>query len=281
MTNSKLGDDDYYKQTQSQIYGMQETLLNASRDLKRQQKKKKIEYFPYDEGVVLDTGANILALANDKYPQNTDKSNGLMRYHPYKRGQFVKDYANDNTIGSDLLYDNLILEKPDVFLPIFNTYDICKTIDIFISYEDLINMDKYPRVVNNEIWGSDIYTDDSDVLLIIKHQSIFENDSGDNGNIWRKLKYIQTIHGIEDCDINGHKEFDIVCSLILLPTLQVYHGELTRNKVSSRTWGRDNSECSITDILHNENNAHDGLSIAINKIKILDRSGEVRERETE
>lgn len=135
------------------------------------------------------------------------------------------------------------------------------------SYQinDLQNNKNY---INRSIWGTDIYTDDSDVLLILKHNGflpsidnelenmIHNSDNNDNNSVEKRtpgnLKDPQNL----DQTVNNFRHFiniiggDIHVDLIVLPKLVKYEG-IYRNGINSRTW--------VT--------GHDGVSIAIHGVR--------------
>lgn len=134
-----------------------------------------------------------------------------------------------------------------------------------LSYQinDLQNNKNY---LNRAIWGTDIYTDDSDVLLILKHNGFLPNidnelentiNSGANYRATEKrTPGNQTQPQNIDQTVNNFRHFvniiggDIHVDLIILPTLNSYKG-IYRNGVNSRDW----------------KTGHDGVSIAIHGVR--------------
>ncbi|KAJ8097058.1 hypothetical protein POJ06DRAFT_283695 [Lipomyces tetrasporus] len=89
-----------------------------------------------------------------------------------------------------------------------------------------------PHVVRREVWGTDVYTDDSDVVAALYHSGHFSPSSG--GVIAEK----------GDC----------VATLRILPLLQRYQGTF-RHGINSRSW--------LT--------RHDGVSYRIEKVDFVGR----------
>lgn len=112
-----------------------------------------------------------------------------------------------------------------------------------------------PHYLRRELWGSDVYTDDSDVLLMLKHngflpaldEQIEGNDAPMDkqtpGNTSNAHNVQQTTHNYAHfMNILGG---DIHVDLLVLPPLRAYQG-CFRNGINSRAW-----------------RAHDGMSVAV------------------
>ncbi|KAK9239618.1 hypothetical protein V1525DRAFT_397926 [Lipomyces kononenkoae] len=106
-----------------------------------------------------------------------------------------------------------------------------------------------PHVARREIWGTDVYTDDSDVVAAIYHSGYLAPSSSDG--------------------LKGEKG-DCVATLRILPLLQKYQGTF-RHGINSRTW--------LT--------RHDGMSYRIEKVEFVgpgkaeDRGWKMKKRRLE
>ncbi|KAK9354359.1 hypothetical protein V1523DRAFT_439459 [Lipomyces doorenjongii] len=95
-----------------------------------------------------------------------------------------------------------------------------------------------PHVTRREVWGTDVYTDDSDVVAAIYHCGyLAESPDGSNG-----------------------EKGDCVATLRILPLLQKYQGTF-RHGINSRSW--------LT--------RHDGVSYRIEKVDFI-RPGKAEDR---
>ncbi|KAK9487789.1 histone deacetylation protein Rxt3-domain-containing protein [Lipomyces starkeyi] len=95
-----------------------------------------------------------------------------------------------------------------------------------------------PHVTRREVWGTDVYTDDSDVVAAIYHSGYLAESSDSS---------------------NGEKG-DCVATLRILPLLQKYQGTF-RHGLNSRSW--------LT--------RHDGVSFRIEKVDFI-RPGKAEDR---
>ena len=133
-----------------------------------------------------------------------------------------------------------------------------------ITYEDvqasLDNLES-PRARNNEIWGCDIYSDDSDPILVLRHCGF--KPVASPGNSFPKLRRTPANMANQDSVIGNlplltGTPFDLEVELLLLPTLQKYPS-VKRFGITSREWG---SEDTVL---------HDGISYGIYSIAIKQR----------
>lgn len=138
---------------------------------------------------------------------------------------------------------------------------------IYISKKYLlfIRKNKGADVVKNlqrvrKLWGTDVYTDDSDIISILMHCGFIQQ--GDkraevaNGNNKGILDDAMIIVADGNQSVKNHQlingEHDVRVELLILPTLQRYYG-LYRNGINSREW--------ITE--------HDGVSISLYSVNVL------------
>lgn len=123
------------------------------------------------------------------------------------------------------------------------------------------------------LWGSDVYTDDSDPVAAAIHAGWIRGDWGDDidlsmlgidtaSNPKRTLpkkgnKAIETVFSLPSQPIRPPPGKDLHLTLLILPTLQSY-ASTTAHGIKSRTWGHD----------------HDGVSFKIEKIAWVDEGAE-------
>lgn len=88
-----------------------------------------------------------------------------------------------------------------------------------------------------ELWGGagGIYTDDSDILAVLKHLGIFDNnaDLTDIKENWKKEEIVKPLVVHKDAD--GVDLLDLSVTLLILPTLKQYYG-FYKNGLNSRSW---------------------------------------------
>lgn len=131
-------------------------------------------------------------------------------------------------------------------------------VEVKISYEDLqssVQVKDSPRTVNNEIWGTDIHTDDSDPILVLRHCGLSLDDVNGTCRTPANLHNSDNLLGTVP---PAGTPFDVEIQLLLLPPLQKYTS-LRRYGITSRQWGNGGTT------------PHDGLSYGIYSIKILTR----------
>lgn len=116
-------------------------------------------------------------------------------------------------------------------------------------------------VLKRRLWGTDIYTDDSDVVAVLKHCG-FVKDRGDETYL-QLNEDLKSLLGEEEIKeyTPGNTELsverkengsgDVEVDLLILPTLRKYCGSF-RNGINSRSW-----------------NGHDGVSIAVHSVRFL------------
>lgn len=105
-----------------------------------------------------------------------------------------------------------------------------------------------------ELWGGvgGIYTDDSDILSVLCHLGLFDDnlDLTESNPSWTKADLVKPLNFNHDDD--NVELLDLSVTLLLLPTLREYRG-FYRNGLNSRTWLGDSP--------------HDGLSFSVFSVK--------------
>ncbi|KAL6947020.1 hypothetical protein ACO0QE_001878 [Hanseniaspora vineae] len=225
----------------------------------------------------------VFEYVQEHYSENVGKVVGVMRYHPYKEGILIDSSEHVFTSSGEEVEtfhgENRVFREKDVgtkyndcvltgevspFIPnldtlLKNTGTNNNTHHFFYVPYDAYFTEylTYPRFINNEIWGYDIYTDDSDVLLILKQQEL-KSSENDNGKQvfhgFNTLKYRATKGPFFDKTRSTKQttSFDILAQFVILPTLENYYGDLAQNGIFSRPWYGTQF-----------NSSHDGYSIAL------------------
>lgn len=162
-----------------------------------------------------------------------------------------------------------LLDQPIAMtlLPDFIRNYINHTIDIKIPrYEFYDNENVYTHY----LWGTDIYTDDSDIVAILYHcgilksndpladlkslnktaKSIKESQDGQDGN---KVENNWPIYPVQSDDSTQDISDTLIVRVRILPCLERYQG-CYRHNYNSRNW------CNI-------NNVHDGVSISVESVR--------------
>lgn len=150
-------------------------------------------------------------------------------------------------------------------LPELDEY-INSIVTVRITSYDLTNIKNNPSYNKRSIWGTDIYTDDSDILLMLKHNGFLPivddeesskedlkqtpGNKSNNQNISQSVKNFRQFINI----ISG----DIHVDLIVLPKLNEYKG-IYRNGINSRSW--------LT--------SHDGVSLAIYGVRYGEKNSSI------
>ncbi|CCF59365.1 hypothetical protein KAFR_0G03330 [Kazachstania africana CBS 2517] len=247
--------NDTYRQTQSEIYKLQETILNSAKNSKAGMEDDKDdngnkETEPLEELNVDST--SILKYTHDKYKSKPECIGDIV-YDPLKQVQLCGESSNVISVPFPYSYFNSrIISQP--LLPSFGRDRINKLLTIRVKYVDILNFmsGNNLRLQNSEVWGTDIYTDDSDVLLMLKHVGFFDSDTSDSlQRTPANLDNFDNVTGVDSDLFKLNKKFDLDVTVILLDCLQTYVGT-TRHGVKSRDW--------IGPTLH------DGLSIGLYKI---------------
>lgn len=105
-----------------------------------------------------------------------------------------------------------------------------------------------------ELWGGvgGLYSDDSDLLSVLSHLGLFEDklDLTDFNPDWKPSDVVRPLKAQVDED--GVVLLDLSVTLLMMPTLEKYHG-FYRNGINSRSWLSDS--------------IHDGLSYGVYAVK--------------
>ncbi|KAF2221072.1 histone deacetylation protein Rxt3-domain-containing protein, partial [Elsinoe ampelina] len=131
------------------------------------------------------------------------------------------------------------------------------------------------------LWGTEIYTDDSDVVAAAVHSGWIKGDFGAYSDDLRALEAQTEMNGTNGDKTNGdtphsnetpdkldtkpvHPVFipadrDMHITVVILPPLSKYEGSVLHH-LKSRTWGGD----------------HDGMSFIIQRIEFVDEGRETR-----
>lgn len=339
--------DDAYKATQSQIYSLQETLLDSNRNAKKPKKEKDVKDKDKDKEKEKKPRAK-KRKTDDTAPQRRNNSSrrkkvdevrvlvvsesllsgikeedkrylGAMEYDAVGEGklnQVVPKYIHSNTLASvggitvPFPFDLEHKVMPVPFLPEFAGDKVYSVVTVKIKFEDLMasfqRPTECPRTLNNEVWGCDIYTDDTDPILALRHCGFSLSQSpapASSGTTKQKLgqKVIvpaplqRTPANLKNKDNvvgeipreNGEvKPFDLEVDLILLPRLHQYFS-VKRFGITSRHWGafsaplksdaytvhiRMSMHMNLEDNIYpTETVPHDGISYGIHKVVIKPR----------
>ncbi|SCW01834.1 LAFE_0E08284g1_1 [Lachancea fermentati] len=257
--STKSDQNEAYRQTQFQIYNLQETILNSTRnrDLKKEinpssdpKNRSGHELRNGRDMKVLVSSENVLKYVEDNYSSNR-RNLGALRYNRWKTGSFdgLETTAQDNVYP----YDYTRYELPPPFLPLFGSDNINCIVTVQIEFEEiqcLLASERNSRVENQEIWGTDIYTDDSDILLVLKHCGVI---LGENTTAQTPANYSNP-NNVKGLVPPESIEFDVSVEILLLPPLQKYSAS-KRHGVKSREW----------------TSWHDGLSYGIYGVTITPR----------
>lgn len=236
--------NEAYRQTQSQIYGLQDTILNSTRAARPRTVKNESH-----RAVVVDSGP-VLRYMESKYgpPRKTVET---LQYQPYKEA-----HADHGSLPYP--FDLYELAMPRPFLPGYGSDKINCLVNVKVSYEDLKNSFEgrdSPRALNNEIWGSHVYTDDSDPILVLRHCGLSIDDA--NGSRRTPVNLHQT-DDVKGTVPPAGTPFDVEAQLLLMPPLQTYTS-LRQFGILSRQWDSQTAA------------PHDGLSYGVYCIKVIPR----------
>lgn len=196
----------------------------------------------------------------EKYYKERRRNLGTLRYDALRQGRFDGDSGH---ISLPFPYDFRCREMPEPFIPRLGNGAINGLLSVLVKPEDLVaalERDENARVYNRELWGTDIYTCDSDPLLVLVHCGALGIDgSGVQRRTPANLAnpdcvstQLQKTDGDTGLDTRGLSGFDIILQLLFLPPLQSYFSS-TRFGIQSRNW----------------NTLHDGLSYGIYSIEII------------
>lgn len=253
--------NEAYRQTQSQIYNLQETILNSAKHAGTANKRlvsDPLKTASREPQTTQVGSEQVLQYVLNKYGSAPKEKVGTLAYHPYKTGGFENHEAETR-----LPDDPYTLSMPRPFLPSLNGDLVNKLITVRVLYEDLrdsFDATNAPRVLNNEIWGCQVYTDDSDPLLALRHCGLSISDFNGSSRTPANLTNPDSVWGSVPPD---GAPFDLEIDLLVLPQLQQYPS-VEQHGVLSRSWGIDNTT------------PHDGLSYGIHAIRITARDTSTR-----
>ncbi|QLQ80839.1 hypothetical protein HG537_0E01940 [Torulaspora globosa] len=262
MYTQRYDMNEEYRRKKSQILGLQETILNsAKKPSGKPESVAETRQRSCDEQEHTSVGCGkVLEYVKNKYGPAPSTVLASLVYHPYHSGGPL---WNELPAAPAVIQNSFSLAMPRPFLPGFSEEHINQLVTIQVSYEDL--RDSYsgnnaPRAQNNEIWGCNIYTDDSDPLLVLRHCGLSISDC--NG-AHRTPGNAENSDNVQGTVPPADTPFDLEIDIILLPQLQSYPG-VKQFGLTSRPWGIDTPT------------PHDGLSYAIYAIRIAPRDTSTR-----
>lgn len=177
---------------------------------------------------------------------------GYINYteHPSPNNYSANFINLDTDTDTDINIDtHSYIHNSNTLLPNFISKYINYTIDIKIPSYSLYNNE---NVLNRSLWGTDIYTDDSDIIAILFHSGILHSNDpfGNNNPVVSTIKNFNFNANVNDLTDNQRISDELIVRLRILPTLNKYIGKF-RNNYNSRSW---------------TNSTHDGVSISIDSI---------------
>jgi hypothetical protein len=122
-----------------------------------------------------------------------------------------------------------------------------------------------------QLWGTDVYTDDTDVVAAAVHSGWLKGDFGDANNDLRELcgneseqdepreESHSTLAIRPRKPVKVPRDHDAHITLLLLPPLEFYHST-TQHYIRSREW----------------KDTHDGMSFMIHRIEFVDEGSTSR-----
>ncbi|SCV04704.1 LANO_0G11848g1_1 [Lachancea nothofagi CBS 11611] len=269
MAAPAVDPNEAYRQTQFQIYNLQQTLLNSSKaaesevagptahkrpEIANGRDDARTNNRPFHDPAQIDSKP-VLELVADKFG-NHHRRIGIYRYNPWKTGHLA-DSKRPDTNQEPL--DETQYAMPRPFLPAFGFSDINALVTVEVRHEDIVGALQKPslnvRVANNELWGTQIYTDDSDLLLALIHCHVLRYGSDDiTEGILRTPANLSNPDNVTGTLPPSSIAYDLKVDLLLLPPLKKY-SSTSSNSVRSRSWAT----------------GHDGLSFGIYAVEITAR----------
>ncbi|AMD19943.1 HCL208Wp [Eremothecium sinecaudum] len=248
-----------YQRTQSVIYQMQETLLNASKD--GVNGTDDLQKLAATESSITVNSERVLSYVSKNYGFQR-RNLGTLRYSPLRQGRFE---GSEKKQELPFPYNYCRAFIPEPFLPRLGTSAINSIITVILTSEDLqiaIEKNQNIRFQNRELWGVDIYTCDSDPLLALVHCGALDF-KGSSGTRKRRtpanLENPDNVVSLFDDKPPLHSKsmpgFDLEVQLLMLPPLQRYCS-VERYGIKSRAW----------EVIH------DGLSYGIYSIRVNPRA---------
>lgn len=161
---------------------------------------------------------------------------GVLEYDPFREGTLQVSHPVQSQELVPFPFSEEQWTQPRPFLPQFPSSAIGSLVTVRVSGKHWRNVSLTPRYQNNEIWGTDVYTDDSDPLLAMRHCGLdIDNVHNNEHELMRtpgNLHNPDNVQAPEDLP----QDFYIDVTLILLPPLQRYYS-LQRHGIASRQWG--------------------------------------------
>ncbi|KAF9936366.1 hypothetical protein BGZ67_002427 [Mortierella alpina] len=115
-----------------------------------------------------------------------------------------------------------------------------------------LTYDNY-KVKKREVWGTDIYTDDSDIVAMLVHSGHYIPPISSQSVEQDSIQPTTLQHNFVPSPLKHIcPEYDLAVTLRVMPKLLKYQGSI-RNRIKSRTW----------------NTGHDGVSLRIESIRKL------------
>lgn len=121
-----------------------------------------------------------------------------------------------------------------------------------------------------QLWGVDVYTDDSDVVAAAVHSGWLQGDFGEWNDDLRAMDGIKdeangetkpqlSFESMPSKPIRAPKNHDLHITVLILPPLEKYAG-LNQNHILSRNWDK----------------THDGMSFMIHRLDFVDEGPDSR-----
>ncbi|SCU98467.1 LADA_0H13212g1_1 [Lachancea dasiensis] len=280
--------NEAYRQTQFQIYNLQQTLLNSSKNGTSRGAENQTPSATRSDGQRSKTtnaknssdaandqfkpGATlprteidsrpVLAVVDQKFGRGHPQL-GTLAYDPWKTARLEPRQSLDGEVRA--LEAGLALPRP--FLPAFGLSAVNSLVAVDLRYENITAALQDPsantRVANNELWGSHIYTDDSDPLLALIHCGVLGPTKTTPAPAQKPMRTPANLRNTDNVVGSfppGAAAYDLKVDLLLLPPLQAYCSTY-QNGIRSRSW----------DALH------DGLSYGIYAVEIIPRDHSLRD----
>lgn len=237
---------------------MQETLFNSSKQFAEKKSMDApellaVRMFKSDDARIAVNSQSILGYTSERYGSQR-RNIGTIEYDSKRIGRLTGD---DSAEELPFPYNFRTTQSPRPFIPRLSHDYINTILSISIQSKYLIQLEhgENIRYENREIWGTDVYTDDSDILLVLQHCGVLPASVPNKNRVNYRTR---TPGNISNPDLvvgtvpEGNLEFEIQVDIILLPPLKSY-ASCTRNDITSREW---------------TGQIHDGLSYAIHAVTI-------------
>lgn len=143
--------------------------------------------------------------------------------------------------------------RSTVLLPLLPEHVNC-TVDVHIPFHQLVRREEV--FAERRVWGDVVYTDDSDVMTVLKHAGVFgDYNPYIHGDEYHE-KPVREFCGVDGPTAIGYStrisgtttntelEGDVTARLVVLPPLTTYAGRF-RHGVNLRTWPAAHAGMSI------------------------------------